>query len=76
MPHLYEQLNVKSIIKTSLVILITAESACILTAETVDLLLYRNSVFLSIPLSLLAGAFIVVAPEAYRKTKEKIQNRL
>ena len=33
MPHLYEQLNVKSIIKTSLVILITAESACILTAD-------------------------------------------
>ena len=59
----------KTILKTSLVILITAESACILTAETVDLIFYKYSVALSIPLALLAGAFTVVAPEAYRKTR-------
>jgi hypothetical protein len=39
-----------------------------MTAETVDLLLYKHSMILSIPLALLAGAFTVVAPEAYRKT--------
>ncbi len=45
-----------------------AESICILTAETVDLIFYLYSIMLSIPLALLAGAFTVVAPEAYRKT--------
>jgi hypothetical protein len=57
------------ILKTSVVILITAESACILTAETVDLIFYQYSILLSIPMALLAGAFTVVAPEAYRKVK-------
>jgi hypothetical protein len=57
------------ILKTSLVILITAESACILTAETVDLVFYTYSIFLSVPLALFAGAFTVVVPEAYRKVK-------
>jgi hypothetical protein len=78
MPQLYKQPNIKNILKTSLVILVTAESTCILTAETVDLLLYRHSMILSIPLALLAGAFTVVAPEAYKKTtksreREKMQ---
>jgi hypothetical protein len=54
----------------SLVILITAESICILTAETVDLIFYKYSILLSIPLALLAGAFTVVVPEAYRKTRK------
>jgi hypothetical protein len=67
MPQLYRQPNLKYIMKTSLYILITAESACILTAETVDLIFYQYSILLSIPLALLAGAFAVVAPEAYRK---------
>jgi hypothetical protein len=68
---LYKQPNLKTILKTSLVILVTAESACILTAETVDLLLYKHSMILSIPLALLAGAFTVIVPEAYRKTIKK-----
>jgi hypothetical protein len=68
LPYLYKQQNLKIILKTSLVILITAESICILTAETVDLIFYQYSIMLSIPLALLAGAFTVVAPEAYRKT--------
>jgi hypothetical protein len=67
MPQLYRQPNLKYIMKTSLYILITAESACILTAETVDLIFYQYSILLSIPLALLAGAFAVVAPEAYNK---------
>jgi hypothetical protein len=68
LPYLYKQQNMKIILKISLVILITAESICILTAETVDLIFYQYSIMLSIPLALLAGAFTVVAPEAYRKT--------
>jgi hypothetical protein len=69
LPYLYKQQNLKPILKTSLVILITAESVCIITAETVDLIFYKYSILLSIPLALLAGAFTVVAPEAYRKTR-------
>jgi hypothetical protein len=68
LPYLYKQQNLEIILKTSLVILITAESVCILTAETVDLIFYQYSIMLSIPLALVAGAFTVVAPEAYRKT--------
>ena len=67
MPQLYKQANLKKILKTSLVILVTSESVCILTAETVDLFLYRHSMILSIPLSLLAGAFIIVTTEACKK---------
>lgn len=74
LPYLYKQQNLKTILKTSLVILIAAESACILTAEIVDLIFYKYSVALSIPLALLAGAFTVVAPEAYRKTRTTRNN--
>jgi hypothetical protein len=74
LPYLYRQQNLKSIMKTSLVILVTAESVCILTAETVDLIFYKYSILLSIPLALLAGAFTVVAPEAYRKTRTTRSN--
>jgi hypothetical protein len=70
LPYLYNQNNLKTILKTSLVILITAESVCILIAETVDLIFYKYSILLSIPLALLAGAFTVVVPEAYRKTRK------
>jgi hypothetical protein len=67
LPQLHRQPNLKYILKSSAYILVTAESACILTAETVDLIFYQYSILLSIPLALLAGAFTVVAPEAYRK---------
>jgi hypothetical protein len=70
-PRLHKQPNLKHILKTSTYILVTAESACILTAETVDLIFYQHSLFLAVPLALLAGAFTVVAPEAYRKLKVK-----
>jgi hypothetical protein len=69
LPRLYKQPNLKNILKTSLIILVTAESACILTAETVALLFYKYSILLSIPLALFAGAFTVVVPVAYRKIK-------
>jgi hypothetical protein len=62
---IYEQPNLRSIIIiTSLVILIIGESLWILTA---DLIFYKYSILLSVPLTLLAGAFTVVVPEAYRK---------
>lgn len=75
LPYLHKQQNLKTILKTSLVILITTESACILTAETVDLIFYKYSVTLSIPLALIAGAFTVVAPEAYKKLKSVNQQK-
>jgi hypothetical protein len=71
MPQLHQQPNLKYILKTSLFILVTAESACILTAETVDLIFYQYSLVLSVPLALLAGAFTIVVPEAYRELKVK-----
>jgi hypothetical protein len=71
LPYLYKQPNLKMILKTSLVILITAESACILTAETVVVLFYTYSIFLSVPLALFAGALTVVAPEAYKKLRSE-----
>jgi hypothetical protein len=69
LPYLYKQSNLKMILKTSVVILITAESACILTAETVGVFFYNYSILLSVPLALFAGAFTVVVPEAYKKLK-------
>lgn len=69
--RLHRQPNLKAILKSSVVILVTAESACILTAETVDLLLYQYSLLLSVPLALLGGAFTVLAPEAYRKIRAR-----
>jgi hypothetical protein len=69
LPYLSNQPDLRSIIKTSLIILITAETACILSAETVDLIFYKQSVLLSSILGLLVGSFTVVAIEAYRKIR-------
>jgi hypothetical protein len=69
LPNLYRQPNIRQLLKTSLIMLVTAESVCILTAETVDLIFYKQSILLSVPLALLAGSFTVVAPEAYKKTR-------
>jgi hypothetical protein len=71
MAQLYKQPNMRIIVWSTIVILVTAETACILTAETIDLIFYRHSLFISIPLSLLAGALAVVVPEAYKKTKRR-----
>jgi hypothetical protein len=66
---LHKQSNLKYILRTSLYILFTAESICILTAENVDLIFYQYSMILSVPLALIVGAITVLAPEAYRKIK-------
>jgi hypothetical protein len=68
------QTGMKTILKSSLFILVTAESACILTAETVDLIFYQYSILLSVPFALLAGAFTVVAPAAYHRAKQPKSN--
>ncbi len=62
--------QMKSILKTSIVILITAESACILTAETVTLVFYQYSMFLAIPLALLIGTFTLTLVESVRKIRK------
>jgi len=67
--ELPRQSNLNVILKATLIILITAETACIITAETVDLIFFKQAIYISIPLALFAGAFTVVAPEAYRKIK-------
>jgi hypothetical protein len=51
LPRLRNQPNLKQILKISIIILVTAESACILTAETADLLFYNQSILLSVPLA-------------------------
>ena len=61
----------KNILKTSLIILITAESACILTAETVTLLFYQYSLFLAIPLALIIGTFTLTLVESTRKIRNQ-----
>ena len=70
MPHLVELPNAKNIIKTSIYILITAESACILTAETVNLAFFRHAMWLSMPLGLFAAAFVVTVIETYKMTRK------
>src|SRR5215208_5416842 len=72
---LRRQSNLKCILKTSLIILITAESACILTAETIGILFYNYSIVLSIPLALLIGALVIVVIEAFKKIKVKVKSQ-
>ena len=72
-PHLRELPNAKSVIKTSVYVLITAESACIITAETVNLAFFRHAMWLSMPLGLLAAAFVVTVIETYKMRKAQKQ---
>jgi hypothetical protein len=69
--YLKKEPNLKYILKTSMVILITAESACILTAETIGIVFFNYSILLAIPLALLIGALTVVFIEAYKKVNIK-----
>jgi hypothetical protein len=61
--------QMKNIVKSSIIILITAESACIITAETVDLLFYKSYLFLAIPLSLIIGTLTLTIVESLKKIK-------
>lgn len=68
-PIIYKQDNFRQIVKTSLYVLVTTESVCIITAETVNLAFFRHALWLSIPLSLFAGALAITILEAYKRTK-------
>jgi hypothetical protein len=68
-PQIYKMTDFRKIVKTSLHVLITTESVCIITAETVNLVFFRHALWLSIPLSLFAGALAITLLEAYKKTK-------
>jgi hypothetical protein len=70
-PSLYKLPNLKHIIKTSVYILITAESACILTAETVNLAFFRQAMWLSMPLGLFTAALVVTMIESYKMTRTR-----
>ena len=72
--YLKKEPNLKYILKTSMVILITAESACILTAETIGIVFYNYSILLAIPLALLVGALTVVLIEAHKKINIKSES--
>lgn len=62
--------NLKAALKSSLVLLVTAESACILVAETVGLVLYQYFMLLAFPLALLAGTSAIVKQQAFKKIRE------
>ncbi len=70
-PSLYKQPYAKQIIKTSLYVMVVSESICILSAETIDFIFYRHSLWLSIPLALFIGAFAIAGVEAYKKIKSE-----
>jgi hypothetical protein len=70
-PYLSRQPDLKNLVKTSFIILVTAESACILTAETADLIFYKQSVLLSGVLGLFVGSFTVVGIEACKKIRSR-----
>jgi hypothetical protein len=72
--YLKKEPNLKYILKTSMVILITAESACILTAETIGIVFYNYSILLGLLLALLVGALTVVLIEAHKKVNIKSKN--
>ena len=72
--YLKKEPNLKYILKTSMVILITAESACILTAETIGIVFYNYSLLLALPLALLVGALTVVFIDAHKKVNFKSES--
>ena len=64
--------NRNKLLKRALYLLLTAESICVITAQTVDLLFYNYSVFLSIPLALIVGSLVISFQQAEEMKKNKI----
>lgn len=71
MRRLHRQPNAWSIVKVSLIVLVTAESGCIIAAATVDIMMYQYSIFLSIPSALLAGTFTVALIAARKSLRNR-----
>lgn len=69
--HHWRNPQMKSMLKASIIILITAETACILSAETITLVFYQYSMFLVIPLSLVVGTFTLTLVESINKIRAK-----
>jgi len=61
--------SLKAAPKSGLVFLVTAESACILVAESAGLALYQYSMLLAVPLALLAGTSVIGEQQAFKKAK-------
>ena len=74
---LFYNKNKNKLVTRALYLLLTAESICIITAQTIDLLFYNYSVFLSIPLALIAGSLVISIQQAeeMKKNKMNVLNR-
>lgn len=72
MAALHKEPGAWRVVKASLIVLVSAESACIIAAATVDVMLYQYSAFLSIPVALLAGTLAVALIAARRSLKHRL----
>jgi hypothetical protein len=66
------------LVRASVLVLVSAESGCVIAAATIDLMFYQYSVFLSIPAALLAGTLTVAlmaARKAIRRRKEALEKQ-
>jgi citrate lyase gamma subunit len=71
MTALHKEPDAWRIVKASLIVLVSAESGCIVAAATVDVMLYQYSMFLSIPAALLAGTLTVAFIAARRSLRRR-----
>jgi hypothetical protein len=71
MTALHKEPTAWRIVKASLIVLVSAESGCIVAAATVDVMLYQYSTFLSIPAALLAGTLVVTLIAARRSLRRR-----
>jgi hypothetical protein len=71
MAALHKEPDAWRIVKASLIVLMSAESGCIIAAATVDVMLYQYSAFLSIPAALLAGTLVVALVAARRSLRRR-----
>lgn len=69
--RLHKEPRAWKIIKASLIVLVSAESGCIIAAATVDVVLYQYSTFLSIPAALLAGTLAVASIAARNSLRRR-----
>lgn len=69
LPILFNNPNRSQLLKRALYLLLTAESICIITAQTIDLLFYNFSVFLSTPVALIAGSLVIAIQQAEELSK-------
>ena len=63
-------------LKRALYLLLTAESICVITAQTIDLLFYNFSVFLSLPLALICAwldyHYFIIVKFFYNKSHNQL----